>query len=452
MTTLPKLVETFAAQTFRVRPEVSGLPAGSSDRPAEEACAAARCLREHGLPVQAYQLRSADGSDLPALPPALVHQRGWQLPSTESEDPAPGAVRVGEPPVGWGFTLVDGQSAPPVPAGPPDVLICYAVPSDSGELADRQLLGNLRRLLSESVRAGRKVLYVDAVGLVPERTVQATGSGTGVSESRFDEVLALLQREIAQTTQGRAPFEAHSPIWRRVGEIVAAERIPSTLERLPFELWKEIVDLDRQGLREFAARFLFLGRTDKATEAASRFSAAFHQLNRVRRDEAFVQQLLGLGGAEPRPVVFTCRELDHYGRIESALSREGLQVWSLILGDEPLSTLLRAPLLGSALLDNMGVAASEDARKARALRDCVKWVVQAAYGRPDVRWAVRVFEALDGLDEAQIDDVVKALGHPTRLYLRQKGQDPASQLLYLLRDRGYLPLEIDLSGLEGGGA
>lgn len=449
--TLLELVETFAAQAFRVRPEIGELPIQGSADPAEQAVAAAQSLRDHGLPVQAYRLLSSNGSDAPALPPALVHQGTWQLQNGDSADPGWGSVRVSEPPVGRAFTALDGRTAPPAAMGPPDVFICYAVPGDPGELADRQLTGDLRRLLSELAPTGRRPLYVDAVGLVPEGAVRSLGSQAGEAESRFNEVLALLQRQVAQTARGHAPADAHSPIWRRLGEFVAAERIPSVLEGLPFALWREIVDLDRQGLRQFAARFLYLGRTDKAAETALQFSTAYHQLNKVRRDEAFAQQLLGLARDEPAPVVLTCRELDHYGRIEAALTGEGLQVWSLILGDEPLSTLLRAPLLGGALLDNMGVAASEDARKTRALRDCVKWVVQMACRRPDMRWAARAFEALDGLSEEEIDDVVRDLSHPARLHLRQNGQDPAWQLLYLLRDRGYLPLDVDLCGLEGGG-
>lgn len=451
MMILSELVEKFAAQAFRVRPEIGELPIRGSAGPAEQAGAAAQSLRNHGLPVQVYRLVSTNGSGAPALPPALVHQGGWQVLNDDSADPDLESVRVGEPPVGRAFTTVGGPAEPPAPAGPPDIFICYAVPGDPGELADRQLAADLRKLLWDLASIGRRPLYVDAVGLVPEAAVHSLGSQAGEAESRFNEVLALLQRQVDQTARGYAPVEAHSPIWRRLGELVAAERIPSVLEGLPFALWREIVDLDRQGLRQFAARFLYLGRMDKAAETALRFSTAYHLLNRVRRDEAFANQLLGLAHGEPAPVLLTCRELDHYGRLEAALTGQGLQVWSLILGDEPLSTLLRAPLLGGALLDNMGVAVSEDERRVRALRDCVKWVVQMACRRSDMRWAARAFEALDGLSEEEIDDVVKALSHPARLHLRQSGQDPAWQLLYLLRDRGYLPLDVDLCGLEGGG-
>jgi hypothetical protein len=445
--TVERVLETYEA-TSGIYREFS-LPAGPL-----RAIDLARSLREAGLPAQAYMLvEGTQAADLGFpfiygdksrwklyLPPGInAYGLGEEVILPSDQVIKEGAAIVGEPPVGRRFQLMEGELIAQSSDHRVDVFIFYAATNDKPELAEEQLFDELTGMLERARQAGREVIFLDACGLIREKTVKNYQTATRDEKAAFEKVFNEIRDEAEAIGQGHAPYETGSPLWSALHRFLAERRVRSVLEELDYELWKQIVDFDRQNLMGKAFTEFLSGFPEDAAQTMLQHMHGFHQLNCLERDRRLMQQIEHLMENFDHPLFLIGRELGHYGVLESLLS-ERYSVHSKILGKERLSVLLKQPALGSSLLWNIGVKPSEEELELMALRYCLKATVLRGAVK-DLRAMAKalVSSRIDNLSRDEIEQILNELNDSTRVYLRSRGQDIAEQLIYLLKDKEIVP-------------
>ncbi len=435
-------------------------------------------LRDMGVPTQAYRLVDRTVADL-GFPFMIQHDGEWVL---HSPQPGGGFQRlpeqeacthrarelsddttiVGEPPVGIPFFLLRvGGCAPESEA--PDVAIFYGSTCDPGELAEEQFVPDAEALVSQAESQKRRVLFIDALGLIPEKTVERYVRTTGGRRQAFAHVFRQIQAETERLGKGGPlPFEPRSPLWRTAYGFLNERRIPGELEKLRFDLWEEIVAFDRKGLSRHALNHFIAGLVEDAANLMAEHIAGFHELNCMIRNSHLAEQLDGMVEERNGPPLFlVLKEIGHYGVLENLLS-ERFKVQSKILGKERVPVLAKTAGMES-IYSNIGVKISREDMRIQALRSCLKMLVVPRWTpTSSLRTTARLMEstAIDRMSLQSIEAVIEALHNPSRSYLRNAphNQSIQDQLMYLLRENGILPddavkdpvNDLRLGGEEGG--
>lgn len=449
MTAIKRVLETYSA-SFRVYKEFS-LPAGQAAR----AIDLAQLLRGAGIPAQAYRLIEPSKLQFPCI---TFHKGSWKLCLPLGADAyglpeelilweplfERGTVIVGEPPVGCRFQLLVADEKS-VQSDDPDIYIFYAATGDEAELAEQQLFTELQVMLEQAHQASREVIFLDAVGLIPEETVKCYGTDEQVA---FQKALDAVRQETEGVTRGIPIYDPNSPLWSALYRFLAERRVRCVLEELTYDLWKRIVEFDQRKLPEKAIVEFLTGFPDHAAKTMLEHMRGFHDLNCLQRDINFARQIEELMAEANRPLILIAREIGHYGILEGLLGSKHV-VHSKILGQEHFTTLLKAPAL-DVLLVNIEVELSDQDLELIVLRQCV--IVSVLRDKvKGLRAAARLLAAchIDELSRQQIREIVQELNNPTHMYLRSQGQNILDQLAYILKDKGVVPGEV-IRALEEG--
>lgn len=450
MRAIERVLEAYSV-TFGIYTEFS-LPAGQPVR----AIDLAQLLRGAGIPAQAYRLIEPSKLQFPCI---TFHDGSWKLhlplgadayglpeelilwePSFEK-----GTVIVGEPPVGCRFQLLIREDDQ-LQTDDLDIYVFYAATSDEAKLAEQQLFTELQSMLDQAQQAGREVIFLDAVGLIPEETVRCYGTDEQVA---FQKALDAIRQETKGITRGIPIYDSTSSFWSALYRFLAERRVHCVLEELAYDLWRKIVEFDRRNLTEKAIVEFLTGFPDRAAKTMLEHMRGFHDLNCFQRDLNFAHQIEALMTGANRPFILIAREIGHYDVLEGFLGSKYL-VHSKILGqEERFTTLLRAPAL-DVLLVNIGVELSDQDLELIVLHQCV--IVSVLRDRvKSLRTAARLLEAchIDELSRQQIREIIQELNDPTHMYLRSQGQDILDQLAYILKDKGVVPSEV-IRALEEG--
>ena len=418
-------------------------------------------LREMGIPVQAYRLIGDSAADL-GFPFMMQRDGEWVLHAPQSgngfqllpqkeEQTCCGralsedAAIVGEPPVGIRFSLLHGAGSERESEAT-DIAIFYGSTTDPGELAEGQFLPEAEELVLQAESQKRSVVFIDALGLIPEGTVDRYVPAAGGRKQAFEHALRQIQAETERLGKGGpAPFEPRSPLWGAVYGFLNERGIPGILEKLRFELWEEIVAFDGKTLSRHALDHFMAGLVEDAADLMAEHIAGFHELNCTVRNRHLAEQLDAIAKEVDVPPLFLIlKEIGHYGVLENLLAGQ-FRVHSKILGKERLPVLAKAAGMES-MYSNIGVRISLDDLRIQALRSCLKMLIVPAWDpTPSLRTAARLMEstAIDRMAAEAIKEITEALHAPSRTYLRNAPheQKMTEQLLYLLRERGILPDE-----------
>lgn len=451
------ILEVYAA-TFGVYRDFSLSDPYQATDLAQQLCGA-------GLPVQAYRLIGAKATELDFPFIAEHHREGWKLflpPEGKSyglpdelllEAQDRGAlgdktIIVGEPPAGQPIQVSavdpDGQ---PGRASDVEIFVFYAATSDTAELAEEQLLADLEALFNQARQEGKQLIFIDAVGLIPEETVKRYGED---EEAAFQKAFDSILRETEGIKEGIPPCDEASPLWAAVWKFLAERRVHSVLEELTHSLWKEIVEFDRQQLADKAFSRFIMGQLDGAARTMVQQMRGFHDLNCWRRNLNLARQIEELVENANGPLsILIGREIGHYGVLEQLLSSKYL-LHSKILGHERLPLLLKNPVLETSLLGNLGVELAEEDLELLALRHCLKsFVMMSQQGKGLREMALMFAECkIDDLSRDDIEALIEELHDPTRVYLRNQGQHILDQFMYLLKDKGVISGEF-IGTLQG---
>ena len=410
--------------------------------------ALARMLRDVGVPVQAYRL-------VHARELGFAHLRWadgrWELhlpPLHPSPTPLGTQVIVGEPPTGVWFQVVSetkGRSE----NEQPDVVIAYAATSDLPEV-DPQVFTELEACIRSARGSGRRVVYLDSLGLIPEESVKAMNPRD--ERAAFELAYRLIAHEAEQIGAGHPPHETRSPFWKALYELLAQLRVETKLEALSYDLWKKIVEFDRHNLLQQAIQEFLRGFPEEAAKTSLEYAQGFHKLNCTARARLVVDQVERLmKSSGPRPLVLIVRELGHYGVLERLLASRYV-VHSKIVGEDRFTSLLGAPGLGEGLLDNLEVKLAREEELLWAARACLKRILLTQLEEKGFREKVGFF-ARTGIDELNWDDLkelVEQLYEPVLLMQRKHGISFPDQLIALLTSRGVIPESPVPTGGEAG--
>ncbi|MEM4724114.1 MAG: hypothetical protein QXP01_03805 [Candidatus Hadarchaeum sp.] len=432
--TFPELVGAYlkACKLFWVSSDID-IPEGSFLMPA----AAAAGLRQYGVPVEAYHLVQPKTLGFAHL---CWTNRGWDihLPPFHCLTSSPEAALVGEPPTGTWFVVLPYPEETGKELTAPDVLVVYASTQDAADV-DPQVFSELVGYFEVARNSGRPVIYVDALGLIPEETVR--GSSTH-EESAFRSVYEALSREIGGIGQGLVPCETGSPFWRELYCFLAKHHIPSVLENLTYELWREIVDFDHKHLLNRAMVEFTTGFPEEAAQTMALYARQFHELNCLRRAASLADQVRELLNVSPRPLVLLVREIGHYGVLERLLSRDYV-VHSKILGLERFRHLFAAPGVAEGFLINLEVHLPEEVWRILGLHSCLRFFLLPCLKTKSFRDIVRYFakSRLEDLGFRDVQNLFEQLDEPMAVYQRSQGYSLHEQAFALLRAQGVLPEE-----------
>lgn len=398
--------------------------------------ALAQLLRDLGVPVQAYRLvrtrelgfahlRWADGqweAHLPPLRPSPT-QLGTQ-------------VIVGEPPTGVWFQVYEqkGRSE----NGQPDVVIAYAATADLPEV-DPQVFTELEAYIRSARGSGRRVVYLDSLGLIPEESVKAVNPRD--ERAAFELTYRLIAHEAERIRAGHPPSEHRSPFWQALYELLARLCVETKLEALSYELWKKIVEFDRRNLLQQATQEFLSGFPEEAAKTSLEYAQGFHELNCTARARLLVDQVDRLTRSSgPRPLILIVRELGHYGVLEGMLASRYV-VHSKIVGEDRFTSLLGAPGLGEGLLNNLGVKLAREEELLWAARACLKRILLTQLKDKEFREIVGFFgkTGIDELGWDELKELVEQLYEPVLLMQRKHGVSIPAQLMALLTSRGVIP-------------
>ena len=408
----------------------------------------ARSLRASGLPAQVisieklpnYPFFSRFGDQYALF--SLHGEKGVKALTPDGEEVTISADTIKAepivtiPPVGTTFRIGEYQ---PVKDHDHDIAVFYAATNAEAELAKEQVIPDLSEIVKKARRTKKEIVFVDAVGLIPEEVIHRFGLHDDVAA--FARALDAIKRDLARLQEGQQIYEARSPLWKEVYDFLAKERIRAVAEEIPQSLMEAIHEFDKRGLAQRALSHLIVGQIDEAAEVMSQYLMEFHQLNCTIRNQHFAQHLRGILDKSSSPLtLIVLREIGHYGSIEANFQQHHIS--TKIVGHEKFTELIGLPSYV-----NFGVELTQEARQIDALRYCLKTLIASriAGGLSFNELAARLGEsAIDHLSRATLTDLITALHHPARVFLRSTPHDQPiqDQLLYLLAERSIIPWKL----------
>jgi len=439
---MSELISRYAAQLKkRIAADVV-LPEPTNQ---QNAATLASTLRQHGLPVQVYRLSDPAAVGEIAFPFLAPTDSGWAMVTTEKivtengrslPDPLPAdPVIVGEPPVGLMFKPL--ESVPPDPRG--EAVIFYTATNAPRELAEAQLVPDLRSLIEWGRKSKKRVIFLDSLGLIPAEQIDALGG----DRSAFEAAIANLKREIDSIASGNdRARDPRNPVWNVAYEVLREGHVESILEDLNFELWRKAIDFDEQKLPQTAISHFVGGQLEQAAKLMAEYQLEFHRINCNIRNENLVSQVSGLDDGQGL-LLLMVREIGHFGVLERIFPNSGFAVRAKLLGEGRFPSLL-ARFGMESILDNIGVPLTPAERKLIALRSCLKALVLQALAKdkPLFEFTRKLpdLHQIDRLSWETIEGLIDELHSPIRVYLRNDpyGQSVRDQLLYLLKEKNII--------------
>jgi len=414
----------------------------------------AQILRSCGIPAQSYQLLSVQVAEL-SFPFLISINSQWamgiplggdkielvaQEDRLSSTSLPPNPVLVAEPPVGIPFVLRDSVHFRESTRETSDIAIFYTATNADVSLAE-QVLGDLAKLIEAARRDGKKIVFLDSLGLIPPETVRMFGG----EERGFDRAISGLKRELMQMEKGGIPArDSRNPIWNTIYPFLQEHDIPAELEDLKFEFWRWSVAFDKKRLMPRALDHFIAGQLGEAAELMAKHQAGFHRLNCTIRNRNLVAQIRRLATQQSGPVLFLIlREIGHYGVLERMLPRKEFFVQTKILGETRFAKLIK--ILGmNETFNNIGVSLNSEEIQLCGLRACLKALLlpRIAAGKSLTQAALVLDECqIDHLDWETIAALIEQLHAPSRVFLRNEpfGQAIQQQLLYLLNAEHIVP-------------
>jgi len=169
------------------------------------------------------------------------------------------------------------------------------------------------KLRKEAKAKGWQILYIDELGLIPQRSVEFYSKNYKLDErTAFKRIKEELQKEVANLARGY-PIYDPMPFYQKLYSYLAKVKMQTVIEDLDYELWEKIVEYDEEALYNQAVQDFvnieLLGYLKKVRE----FTTYFFLYNMKLRDELFVKQITNLMKSKPNTLIFTIRGSAHFG-------------------------------------------------------------------------------------------------------------------------------------------
>ncbi|MCM8784597.1 MAG: hypothetical protein NC818_07560, partial [Candidatus Omnitrophica bacterium] len=263
----------------------------------------------------------------------------------------------------------------------------------------------LNNILEETHKEGRKLIYLEELGLIPFESVEAQRNSLNLSDqTAFDKVKETLRQETAAIEEG-IPVYDESIFYSALYKYLAKNKIKSILEDLKYDNWKSIVTFDSYGLVNEALSKFLMGGIDNAIVTMKSYLKGFMLNNHKIRDINFSNQIKELLQKNPNSVILTIRGLAHYG-FEDNLASTGVDVNIYIVGEGPINKLIPAQHYTMVLKQN-DVYLPEDKYNELTAKSLVEFVLLDYYmidlGYTNYPTAVRMVNTL--LEKISFEDI-----------------------------------------------
>jgi hypothetical protein len=192
------------------------------------------------------------------------------------------------------------------------------------------------RLYKEAEQDGYKLIYVDELGLIPEKSVHQIGSSS--ERIAFQSAKRSLLQELKLIEKGIG-IPDPTKFYDKIYDYLAKFRINVEMEDLKYENWKAITAFDELELNQLAVKLFCHGNIEDYINKIKEYNQGFWEYNVLIRDRYFRSQMEKLARAYPRTLIFTLRGLGHYG-MEENVKVEGFTTETMILANGGFEQLL----------------------------------------------------------------------------------------------------------------
>ncbi|MCM8783188.1 MAG: hypothetical protein NC818_00190 [Candidatus Omnitrophica bacterium] len=195
---------------------------------------------------------------------------------------------------------------------------------------------SIRKALDEimdlATKKGRRLVYIDELGLIPLDTVNNYIKIYGLSEKEaFDKIKIAISEENKNIEKG-IPLYDSLDTYSKIYNYLAEHKIKVITEDLEYINWRKIVLLDYLNNLQFAVRSFFCGNIDLYLDFIKDYNYGYWEYNIKERDNNFIQQIEAVIKDNPEDLFFTIRGIGHSG-LEEMLTKRGFQVKFIVLGE-----------------------------------------------------------------------------------------------------------------------
>ncbi len=190
----------------------------------------------------------------------------------------------------------------------------------------------LEFILNEIKKENKKPLYIDELGLIPEKAIETKSKIEKVTpETAFQRAKEMLRKDIAMIEKGIAPYDSN-PMYYSLYRYLVEKRVKSVIEDLRYSNWRKITYFDNLNLNLDAQKNFMNGDIWGCLDYLIKYAKGFWLYNIKIRDGNLISQIENLFENYPGHSLFTIRGLAHLG-LEEALAEKGYEVEFFIIGE-----------------------------------------------------------------------------------------------------------------------
>jgi len=212
----------------------------------------------------------------------------------------------------------------------------------------RKVLEDLRE---QATRLGKKLVYVDELGLIPAESVKNVGESSKLGEKEaFESAKKSLGDEVRGFEKGISTYD-ENPFYQAQYSYLANNKIRSYMEDLDYENWKRIVAFDNLNIHNESIRAFCLGDTETYLNKLKEYTKGFWLYNVKERDEIFRRQINNIAKENPKDIIFTLRGIGHFGT-EEKLELKDSTIETLVIADGDFNENLVSDQMSQVMLSN----------------------------------------------------------------------------------------------------
>jgi len=222
----------------------------------------------------------------------------------------------------------------------------YIIYSYHNEKNFKELEEKLVYLKNKAAKGGRRLIYIDELGLIPKDTVKKRMEMLNISEKEaFNQIKQAIFKENEMLEKG-IPINTGPEFYRELYKWLAKYKFKSLVEDLKYDNWSEIVKFDELKLYDIALMYFIMGNMEKYLDVIEEYRKGFWTYNARDRDDNFLMQVLDSLKQYPDALIFTIRGMGHLG-LEEKLAYNGVDVKFSLIGDG----ILEHNLINQQILD-----------------------------------------------------------------------------------------------------
>lgn len=265
----------------------------------------------------------------------------------------------------------------------------------------------LRKVLDDlheqATRSGKKLVYIDELGLIPEESVKRTQESSQLGEKEaFESAKKSLGDEITGFEDGISTYD-ENPFYQAQYSYLANHKIKSYMENLDYENWKRILAFDDLNIHNEATKAFCLGDTETYLKKLKKYTKGFWLYNVKERDEIFRRQIKEIAEGNPQSIIVTLRGIGHYGT-EEKLDLRDFTVETFVIADGDFNENLVSDQMSQVMLSN-GVNVEPKEERLLHLRSFPEECLRAYLERTidDLAYATRLAKKIvDRMNEKEI--------------------------------------------------